>query len=96
MSPEFTDERPRVSDATAAKPEKDFVIHIDRRQYKVDHSPVTGAELRLLASLGGDVDLYLEEHGDEDDRLIGDGDSVELKNGQHFFSTPANITPGRV
>jgi hypothetical protein len=78
------------------KPDKGFVIHIDRKQFKVDRSPLTGAEIRLLAGLTPDVDLYLEEHGDDDDRLIADDDSVDLTNGLHFFSTPRHITPGRV
>jgi hypothetical protein len=102
MSSRPTDHPVPEADGHAGKPEKPdkpdkaFVIHIDREQYKIDHSPATGAELRLLAGLGTDVDLYLEEHGDDEDRLIADDDPVELKNGQHFFSTPRNITPGRV
>lgn len=78
------------------KPGEKFVVHIDRKQYKVDDSLVTGAEIRQLAGLGTEVDLYLEQHGDEEDRLIADGDSVDLKNGMHFFSTPKYIDPGHV
>ena len=78
------------------KPDKDFVIHIDRKQYRVDRSTLTGAEIRHLAALTADVDLYLEEHGDDDDRLIADDGSVDLKNGLQFFSTPRHITPGNV
>jgi hypothetical protein len=79
-----------------AKPDKRYVIHIDRKKYEVDDSLLTGADIRRLAGLGDDVDLYLEEHGGEDDRLIADGDPVNLKNGLHFFSTPKYIDPGRV
>ncbi len=77
------------------KPDKEFVIHIDRKQFKVDRSPITGAEIRQLAGLGPDVDLYLEETGDAEDRLIADDEPVDLRNGLHFFSTPRHITPGR-
>lgn len=80
----------------SGKPDKKYVIHIDRKKYEVDDSQLTGAEIRQLAGLGSDVDLFLEEQGDEDDRLIADGDSVDLKNGMHFFSTPKHIDPGRV
>lgn len=82
--------------ARLGKPDKKYVIHIDRKKYEVDDSQLTGAEIRQLTGLGPDIDLYLEEHGDEDDRLITDGDSVDLKNGMHFFSTPKYIDPGRV
>lgn len=78
------------------KPAKRYVIHIDRKKYEVEDSRLTGAEIRRLAGLGEDVDLYLEEHGDEDDRPIADGDPVDLKNGMHFYSTPKYIDPGRV
>ena len=78
------------------KPHKKYVIHIDREKYEVDDFQLTGGGIRQLAGLGSDVDLYLEEQGDEDDRLIADSDSVDLKNGMHFFSTPKYIDPGRV
>ncbi len=98
MSPKPTDKSSPTADAPAAKPDKpdkEFVIHIDRKQFKVDRSPVTGAEIRQLAGLGPDVDLYLEETGDAEDRLIADDEPVDLRNGLHFFSTPCHITPGR-
>jgi hypothetical protein len=81
-------------DADAATTtDHDVVIHIDRRRFEVG-ATLTGAELRQLGGLGSEVDLFLEEHGDADDRPIGDEELVHLRNGMHFFSTPRNITPG--
>lgn len=77
-------------------PDKKYIIHVDRKKYEVAGSPLTGTDIRQLAGLGPEVDLYLEQHGDEDDRAIADGDPIELENGMHFFSTPRHITPGRV
>jgi hypothetical protein len=77
-------------------PDKKYIIHVDRKKYEVADSPLTGAEIRHLAGLGPEVDLFLEQHGDEEDLPIADGDSVDLQNGMHFFSTPRHITPGRV
>jgi len=97
MNPK-SDETP-AADAPGKKPEKpdkSFVMHIDRKQFTVDRSPLSGTEIRELAGLTPEVDLYLEERGDDDDRLIADDDSVDLRNGLHFFSTPRHITPGRV
>jgi hypothetical protein len=71
-----------------------FDIHIDRKPYELDHRRFTGLELRALAGLSADLDLYLEEEGDVEDRLIDDRDVIELKPGQHFYSTPRHITPG--
>lgn len=98
MSPKPTDKPAPGADVPAAKPDKpdkDFVIHIDRKQFKVAASSMTGAQIRQLAGLGADVDLYLEEAGNAEDRLIADDEAVDLSNGLHFFSTPRHITPGR-
>jgi hypothetical protein len=75
--------------------EKTITIHIDRKPYKVDQTELTGAQLRQVAQppIGGNYDLWLEVPGGED-KLIGDDESVELKNGMHFFSTQKHITPG--
>lgn len=82
--------------ADKPKPEKIVDVHIDRRPYQVDHKNYSGLALRELAGLQADVDLYLEEHGDTEDTLIGDDQSISLKAGQHFYSTPRHITPGHV
>jgi hypothetical protein len=78
----------------AAKPDEIFDIHIDRKPYQVSRTNYTGVALRQLAGLGPDVDLYLEEHGDVEDELIGDDRTIEIKPGEHFYSTPRHITPG--
>jgi len=70
-------------------------IHVDRHEFKVEQQALLGTELRHLPTpaIGPDYDLYLEVPGGEDD-LIGDDQSVELKNGMHFFSVQRQITPG--
>lgn len=78
------------------RPNKKYVIHIDRQKFDVEDSPKTGSEIRELAGLGSEVDLYLEQRGNEDDRLVADDDSIDLENGMHFFSAPKHITPGHV
>jgi len=72
-------------------------IQIDHKPYKAPKSPMTGAELRALPSppIGPDQDLFLVVPGPEDDRLVGDNDSVELKEGTHFYTAPTTINPGR-
>lgn len=75
---------------------KDFTIHIDNKVYKVNEETITGAQLRSLAqpSIGAERDLYEEVPGSGDDLKIEDSDSVNLKNGMHFYSTPTTINPG--
>lgn len=71
-------------------------IHIDKNVYRVHAGSLSGAQLRALASppISGHYDLYLEVPGG-DDRLVADDVPIELRSGMHFFSAPANITPGR-
>lgn len=75
---------------------KTITIHVDKKEYKVEGASLTGAALRALpaSAIGAEYDLLLEVPSGED-RTIADDESVELKNGMHFFSAPRNITPGR-
>ena len=72
-----------------------FQIHIDRVHFTVHVETVTGAELRRLPTppIGPDRDLFEVVPGGVD-RKINDGDSVCLRNGQRFFTAPAQINPG--
>ncbi len=80
--------------SNAARPDEIIDIHIDRKPYQVSRTVYTGLALRQLAGLGPDVDLYLEHEGDVEDELIGDEQEIEIKPGEHFYSTPRHITPG--
>lgn len=81
--------------ATADKPVKEIVIHIDKKQYKVSTPTLTGLGLRQLPNpdISQEYELELEVPGGED-LPIADNQVVELKNGIHFFSAPRNITAG--
>lgn len=81
--------------AATGKPEKEIVIHIDKKQYKVSESELTGSAIRQLPDpdISQEYELELEVPGG-DDRPIADGEVVQLKNGMHFFSAPRNITAG--
>ena len=73
-----------------------MTIHIDKQTFKVDAESITAEQLRALPDpdIGPDRDLYLEMHGPGEDDLIEPGTTVQLKNGMHFFTAPATITPG--
>jgi hypothetical protein len=75
--------------------EKGIVIHIDKHQYTVPKTSMTGAELRAVppTPIGPELDLYEEVPGG-DDILIANDRTYELKNGMHFFTAPSNINPG--
>ena len=85
-----------VSQGRETAHEKRITIHIDRAEFKVMAESMTGADLRNLPTpaIGQDRDLFLQIPGPGDDRLIGDSEVVNLKDGMHFFTTPRVITPG--
>jgi hypothetical protein len=74
----------------------EITIHIDKKTYKVEQTSLTGVGIRKVADpdISDEYDLWLEVPGGQD-KLIEDGDSVELKDGMHFFSVPKTINPGR-
>lgn len=73
-------------------------IHIDRDMYKVEAHTLTAEELCGLPDpdIGADRDLYREVPGQAEDDLVQAGETVSLKDGMHFFTAPAAITPGHV
>jgi Multiubiquitin len=83
-------------DVNPAAPPHDhgIPVQIDRRPYKAPHSPMTGAELKALAGITGDYDLYFETPGPQDDLRLKDGEPFAFKPGAKFYSVPRNINPG--
>jgi len=63
-----------------------FSIHIDGQEYKVDQESITGAELKAIAGKDQQYQLFLEGHGQDSDKMIGDTEAVTLKNGLHFYT----------
>lgn len=78
------------------KKNEKFEIKIDRADFEVKGSTITGAQLRHLPKppIGPDRDLFLTVSGPGDDRLIEDAEVVVLEKHMRFFTAPAHITPG--
>ena len=73
-----------------------FNIQIDRKHYVVTKRVMTGLELRNVPSppIGPDRDLFEVVPGDTD-RKISNDERVEIREGERFFTAPAQINPGR-
>lgn len=83
--------------ALAAKREHNsYSIHIDNQLCKVEEATRTGAQLRQLPtpSIGPERKLIEVVPGPGMDKEISDDDVVGMREGQHFVSTPRNVTPG--
>lgn len=72
-----------------------FNIQIDRVHYKVEQSPITGAELRRVppTPIPAERDLFQVVPGGSDLKIL-DSMSVTLHDGMRFFTAPAQINPG--
>lgn len=68
-------------------------IQIDRNHYKLEVAVMTGQQLRELASIAADRDLFRVVPGGSDVK-IEVGDTVQLKSGDRFFTAPGQINPG--
>ena len=75
-------------------PHEKWSIHIDKKQYFAEKNPITGAELKALAGITGDFDIFKVVPGQGDDTKVGDAEAVEIKNGDHFYSVPRTLNPG--
>ena len=67
---------------------KKFSIHIDGRVFHVESTSMTGAELKALAGVDQQYAIFLEGHGHDADKQIGDTEGVSIKSGLHFYTVP--------
>jgi hypothetical protein len=73
---------------TGEEKRHDFTIFIDAVRYTVDKTSMTGAEIKALAHLDAQYQLYLEEHGDRPDKPIRNDEAVAIRNDLHFYAIP--------
>jgi hypothetical protein len=83
-----------MSDEVGHEPEHPKIF-IDRKEFRAHSDEMTGEQIRHLPNppIGPDRDLWLDVPGGHD-KLIGNNEVVELRNGMHFFTAPATINPG--
>ncbi len=76
------------------KNEEKVSIIIDKKQHFAPSKTMTGAQLKVLGGVSTVYDLFKDAPGHGDDDKIGDSQSIELKNGDHFYSVPKELNPG--
>jgi hypothetical protein len=70
---------------------KIYHFFVDAKRYETDQHSLTGAQIKAIAGVQPNYQLYLEEEGDRPDKAIADGESVEMKEGEHtrhFYAVP--------
>jgi hypothetical protein len=72
-----------------AEAPKPHAFYVDAKRYESAKSTLTGAEIKAIASVAANYQLFLEEEGDKPDKGIGDGESVNIvERVKHFFAVP--------
>lgn len=61
---------------------------VDGAEYSTDKPTLTGLEIKTIANVPGNYQLFLEEKGDAPDRAISDGESIVIGHKDHFFAVP--------
>lgn len=80
---------------TSKKPDNTVQIDIDHDKFRVPEGTLTEAELRALPEpdIAADRDIWEDRPGHRDRKILP-GETVEVRNGQRFFTAPGQINPG--
>ncbi len=71
------------------KKEKLHAFYVDAIRYETAKTALTGAEIKAIANVAPNYQLFLEEQGDKPDKGLGDGEAVEItERVKHFFAVP--------
>lgn len=68
---------------------KEYHFFVDGKKYETEHFHLSGADIKRIAGIAANYQLFLEEEGDTPDRPISDADTVPLNDRiKHFFAVP--------
>ena len=66
-----------------------YIFFVDTKEIVTERSALTGQDIKAMARIPGEYQLFLEEQGDKPDRAISDGDTVSLNEPiKHFYAVP--------
>lgn len=66
-----------------------YHFFVDNKKFDTDQTALNGQEIKALASVPGNYQLFLEEHGNDPDRVISDGEYLSMENPpKHFYAVP--------
>lgn len=63
-------------------------FYVDGKKYATDKPSLTGLEIKNIAGVPGNYQLFLEAEDDTPDRAISDGESIVIGKKDHFFAVP--------
>jgi hypothetical protein len=63
-----------------------FQIHVDGQHFTVQQSTMTGVQIKALVGKDSQYQLFMENPGQTEDKLISDNETVAIRNGLHFYT----------
>lgn len=70
------------------KPPK-YHFFVDGKKHDTDSATLTGLEIKTIASVPANYQLYLEDPGNDPDRAISDGEGLSMEPPpKHFYAVP--------
>lgn len=79
---------PKSTTADNREKKHEFTIFIDAAKYVVNKTSMTGADIKALAHIDAQYQLYQEEQGDRPDKPIPNAEAVAIRNDMHFYAIP--------
>jgi hypothetical protein len=70
--------------------QKEHHFFVDGKRFATEKASLTGADIKAIAQISANYQLFEEEEGDKPDRAISDGESIYLGGEKvfHFFAVP--------
>jgi hypothetical protein len=66
-----------------------YHFFVDNKKFETDHASLTAMEIKSIAGVPANYQLFLEERGDAPDRALSDADGVDLTNPpKHMYAVP--------
>ena len=66
-----------------------YIFFIDGKEIVTEHSSLNGQEIKAMARIPGDYQLFLEEEGDSPDQAVSDGFAISFSGPtKHFYAVP--------
>ena len=78
-----------------AQHEKNFFF-VDNKKSETDRSSLNGGEIKALAGVQSNYQLFLESHGNDPDKQVSDGETFVIgKPPLHFYAVPPATFGGK-
>lgn len=78
-----------MSDQEKKHEKKEYKFLVDNKPFETTESSLTGAQIKAIAGVPANYQLFLEMHGTEPDKQVSDAESLTMMPPpKHFYAVP--------